>query len=70
MILKKALLSLLFFSSLFFYSQDFGEKPKLSDLKFGEVKVNKILFEKDLIIEGYSVSKRKKGPSKPLKEMD
>ena len=66
MVIKNLLFFVLFLSG-FGYSQDFGDKIKLSEYKFGEIKVNNTLFEKDIVIDGNKVIKRKKGPSKGLK---
>lgn len=49
-------------------NQEETEKPpKVKSIKFGKIKVNGTLYEKDIVIEGYTVRTRKKGPSKANK---
>ncbi|NRA12689.1 MAG: hypothetical protein HRT57_12100 [Crocinitomicaceae bacterium] len=60
-------LALAVFALVGFNSTKENEKkgPKVKSIKFGQIKVDGILYEKDIVIEGYDVRKRKKGPSKP-----
>lgn len=41
--------------------------PKVKSIAFGKIKVNGKLYEKDIVLDGYDVRTRKKGPSKPFR---
>ena len=58
------------FSLLAFNSSDKKEKnpPVVKSISFGHIKVDGKLYEKDIVIEGYDVRTRKKGPSKAIKK--
>jgi hypothetical protein len=62
-------LALALLASFTLISNDSKKKdpPKVKSVSFGKIKVNGKLYEKDIVIEGYDVRTRKKGPSKPKK---
>lgn len=43
------------------------DPPEVKSISFGKIKVDGTLYEHDIVIEGYEVRKRKKGPSKPFR---
>ncbi len=47
---------------------EFLDPPKIKNLKFGSITINGTVYEKDVVIEKGVVRKRKKGPSKPLRD--
>jgi len=59
-----ALLAMFSFTSSHLKKKD---PPKVKSVSFGKIKVDGKLYEKDIVIEGYEVRTRKKGPSKPKK---
>jgi hypothetical protein len=40
------------------------EPPKITNVKFGSIKIDGVTFEKDVVIKNGEVRERKKGPSK------
>lgn len=66
----KSLLLLAFVSfSIISFGQDKVSKaPRITKIKFGEIKINGKKYEKDVVIESGEVHQRKKGPSKEYKK--
>jgi hypothetical protein len=58
------------FALVGFNSAEEKEKkaPNVKSIEFGKIKVNGKLYEKDIVIEGYDVRTRKKGPSKEFRD--
>ena len=50
-----------------FTSENEPNPPKVKSIKFGKIKVNGKLYEKDIVIDGTNVRTRKKGPSKTFR---
>jgi hypothetical protein len=64
-ILFSVVVALFFLTS----SKDKGKAPpKVKSIGFGKIKVNGKLYEKDIVIEGFDIRTRKKGPSKSQRE--
>jgi hypothetical protein len=68
---SKALISLLVL--IFLSTGTYAQRRKkqepivISKIKFGEIKINKKTYEKDVVIDKGEIRKRDKGPSKPYK---
>lgn len=63
------LLLFAFFSINYAHAQK-RKKPDpivISKIKFGQIKINKKTYDKDVVIDNGSIRKRDKGPSKPFK---
>lgn len=63
------LMALAVFALLAFNSVKEKKKdpPVVKSVGFGKIKVDGELYEKDIVINGYEVRTRKKGPSKPFR---
>lgn len=62
------LLAFVILSNISFGQNKSTEPPKITKIKFGEIKINGETYEKDVVIENGKIRKRKKGPSKEYKK--
>lgn len=60
-------LSVLFLMGFTMEATKKKKPPKVKSVSFGKIRVDGVLYDHDIVIEGYEVRKRNKGPSKPFR---